>query len=340
MDSEQNVVQKILSGTNPKAMLLAAKGLMPLPPQELVALQVHLTNADDPNLAATAKASLAEVDPKIASDVVAGGPAPEVLAYFARHTQHQRVLEALITRRDIDKGLLVVIADRLAPESQEILLLRQDAIIEKPEILEALERNPQLSKYSRRRIREYREHLLPRERKERKTRAELEAEAEAVTDEELASAIEEAKQVEATGDRDEDTGLTEAQIRTMAVPVRMKLARGAPKTLRNILIRDPNPMVATSVLQSNPLGDGEVEQIASNRAVVAEVLEAVGRNRSWLRKYPVILALARNPRSPVGLAMRLLPRLAVRDLKALGRDRNIANAVRTTAAKLYKMKRM
>ena len=45
---------------------------------------------------------------------------------------------------------------------QEALLLRQDAIVEEPLILDALERNPYLSPFSRRRILEYREHLLPR----------------------------------------------------------------------------------------------------------------------------------------------------------------------------------
>jgi ABC-type lipopolysaccharide export system ATPase subunit len=42
-------------------------------------------------------------------------------------------------------------------------------------------------------------------------------------------------------------------------------------------------------------------------------------------------ALARNPKSPVALALNLLPRLTDRDLKVISTDHNVADVVRTTA---------
>jgi hypothetical protein len=36
--------------------------------------------------------------------------------------------------------------------------------------------------------------------------------------------------------------------------------------------------------------------------------------------------------------MRMIPKLSVRDLKELGRDRNIADAVRSAALRLYRIK--
>jgi hypothetical protein len=93
-----------------------------------------------------------------------------------------------------------------------------------------------------------------------------------------------------------------------------------------------------AVLQTNPLSDQEIEQIARNRSVLEEVLEHIARHRDWSRKYAVILGLVGNPRTPVASALRLLPRLGVRDLRSLTRDRNIPDAVRSQAGRLYRIK--
>jgi hypothetical protein len=53
----------------------------------------------------------------------------------------------------------------------------------------------------------------------------------------------------------------------------------------------------------------------------------------------ILRSLAANPKTPVAIALRLVPRLSVRDLRELSRDRNIADAVRSTAARLYRIKR-
>jgi len=261
------------------------------------------------------------------------------MSFFARHHRHAVILEAILRRKDAASQLLVELAAELAPEQQEILLLRQDAIVEEPAILEALERNPEISKYSQRRIQEYRDHLLPRQKRV-KSQEELEEEADELTAQEVEAALAEARQQEAgKGEVDRETGLTEVQVRSLLVPVRVKLTRGASLSLRNILIRDPNPMVATSVLSNNPMQDSEIERIASNRAVVPEVLEAIQRDRSWTRKYGVVLSLVKNPRTPVGIAVRLLSRISVRDLALLKRDRNVSNAVRSSADRLAKIKK-
>lgn len=338
-EEDSPLVAEILSGENRGLQLLAARGLVPLPPAELVAVQVELAASSDEEISSAAATSVGEHDPKIVASLVADGLSSQVLSFLTRNFDHPLVQEGIIRSREATTEQLVELAGRVEERVQEVLLLRQDAIVDAPEILEALAANPRLGKYARRKIGEYREHLLPRERRPRKSRAEIEAEAEALTSEEIAEAIAEAKEAPAAGEEDELTGLTESQIRTLAVPVRIKLARGAPKVLRNILVRDPNPLVSTAVLHHNALGDSEIEQIANNKAVAQEVLEVIGNNRSWVRKYPVIVALVKNPRAPVGMAMRLLPRLAVRDLQGLVRDRNVANAIRSGAKRLYTMKR-
>src|SRR5262249_1693107 len=123
-----------------------------------------LAQSDDPELAGRASRSLGALEPRLAAAFLAGEADEEVLAYFAAEQGHPLLLEAIMRRRDVPPALLVNLAPPLSAALQELLLLRQDAIVEEPAILDALARNPQLSPYSQRRIGEYREHLLPRER--------------------------------------------------------------------------------------------------------------------------------------------------------------------------------
>ena len=61
----------------------------------------------------------------------------------------------------------------------------------------------------------------------------------------LAAAVESAREQPASGEVDtEQTKLSEGQIRTLSIPARLKLARGASRSLRAILIRDSNTQVA------------------------------------------------------------------------------------------------
>src|SRR4029079_4046072 len=140
------------------------------------------------------------------------------------------------------------------------------------------------------------------------------------------------------GEVEENTRLTEGQLRQLPVSVRLKLARNAPRSLRQFLIRDSSTLVAIAVLQSNPVSDQEVEQYSRSRNVVPEVLEHISKQRQWVGKYPVMLALVNNPRTPLPIALGFMGRISVRDLRMMAKDRNIADAVRSQALRLYKVK--
>jgi hypothetical protein len=327
------LVQQVLSGASRDLRLLAARGLLPLPAEDLIPLQVQLAADPDPEVAGRAGAVLRATEPRLVVDYLGHAAGPEEMAFFARESDQPEVLEALLRRRDVPRNLLVELAPRLDPALQEILILRQDAIVEEPLILDALALNPGLEQHVRRRIGEYREHLLPQERRERPAAPVVEA-----TDEEVAAALAEAAKLPEHGERDETTGLTEGQIRLLSVAVRIKLARGAPRSLRTILLRDSNPLVALSALNNNALSEEEVEQLARSRSVADEVLGEISRRREWMNKYPVVNALVGNPRTPVGLAIRLVPRLSVRDLRSLSHNRNVPDAVRFAAQRHYRVK--
>ncbi|GIU82464.1 MAG: hypothetical protein D6687_12145 [Acidobacteria bacterium] len=129
------------------------------------------------------------------------------------------------------------------------------------------------------------------------------------------------------------------RIMRMSVKDRVKLAMKGDREARSILIRDSNRVVAQAVIQNPRITDQEVEKIAAMRTVPEEVLRQIASNRQWAKLYPVIHNLARNPRTPVAVAMGILTRLHIKDLEALSKNRNVSDAVRTQALRLSKTRK-
>lgn len=354
MDAQQNqLYEQILSGKNRQLQVMAAQGVVPLPPEVLIPLQVALTRSPDAQISGFAVEAMASLDPTVGVSYVNEYAGERELRYLGAHCGNEQIVEAVLRRPNVPRGVLIDLAPGLPPELQEVLIHRQDAILEQPEILPALEQNPELSNYVKRRIWEYREHLLPKDKVPHKDPDEIRAESESVTDEELDEAIAEikarARAAAAEGDGEAEEGealevddkrhLTDAEIRSLPVPMRMKLARNANKQVRQLLIRDTNSMVAVTVITGNSIPDSEIEQIANSRRVCDEVIREIPKNREWIRKYAIAKALVKNPKTPLDVATKLVPRMSVRDLRDLAKDRNIPDAIRQMSLRLYQAKR-
>lgn len=128
------------------------------------------------------------------------------------------------------------------------------------------------------------------------------------------------------------------RIMFMTVKDRVKLAVKGDREARGILIRDANKIVATGVIHNPRITDHEVENISSMRTVAEEVLRLIGMNRAWARSYTIIHNLVRNPRTPMATAVHILPRIRTKDLKAIGLNRNVSEAVRRQAYRLSEMR--
>ena len=50
--------------------------------------------------------------------------------------------------------------------------------------------------------------------------------------------------------------------------------------------------------------------------VSEEILRIIGMNRAWTKNYGVVAALAKNPKTPLGMSLHLVQRLNDRDLKS------------------------
>jgi hypothetical protein len=129
------------------------------------------------------------------------------------------------------------------------------------------------------------------------------------------------------------------RLTTMSMADKIKLAYKGNKSARDILVRDPNKIIGVAVVKSGRITETEVMAIAMNRSINEEVIRALTENREYLRKYPVKLALANNPKTPIPTAMGLLNSLHVNDLKKLAKNRNVGSAVFMQANKLYRARK-
>jgi hypothetical protein len=125
-----------------------------------------------------------------------------------------------------------------------------------------------------------------------------------------------------------------AQIATMSVSQKIKLALRGNKDARQILVRENNKLIRRLVLQNPRIGDGEILAITHNRTADEELLRVISDRREWMRNYQVRLGLATNPKTPIAVALKQLSVLGERDIRALAKSRNIPQAVAVQARRI------
>ena len=112
--------------------------------------------------------------------------------------------------------------------------------------------------------------------------------------------------------------------------------------VRKILVRDKNRLVCVKVLQNPRITDSEVEMYAKSTNVSDDVLRFICLvPQEWLHEatlVPVVRALVQNPQTPLGLSRTHLKRMSVRELDGLSKNRNIPEALRKAAKKMFKQK--
>ncbi len=125
------------------------------------------------------------------------------------------------------------------------------------------------------------------------------------------------------------------RIMKMGVKDRVKLGMKGDREARNILIRDPNRLVSSAVVNNPRISEQEVEMISSMRSISEEILRQIASNRQWSRSYNIMHSLAKNPRTPIANVITIMSRLQLRDLTALTKNRNVSDAVRRQAVRLH-----
>lgn len=391
--SENPIVQAIITGKAPQpARLAAARGMLPLPQNDLLEVLVALAEDQDTEIATAANETLmAESSDDLLLAAKAEDTAPSVLSFLATQEGRDRQVyeAAVLNSRTPDEALA-----RLASFTEDVALLEllstnQQRLVRSPELIDAILKNEARSTEAERRALETRREFFEKERGARQIADELRArgkvaaaeffEAANLTSEDgqplsfddawlIASHIEvsdddideawlpaerfeeliaepaeeinarvlriiESERAEAGEISTEKVALIR-RIMFMNTRDRVKLALKGDREARGILVRDSNKVVSSAVINNPRITEHEVENIAAMRSVSDEVLRKIALNRSWARAYPIIHNLARNPRTPIPTALNILPRIRTKDLKILGQNKNVSEAIRRQAYRL------
>jgi hypothetical protein len=345
-ETTDDLIGGILEGQVPRQVrLFAAQGLLPIPREELLRIQVMLSSDPDDELAEMAKASVCEVEAESIVEWVSGYDLePMVLDLLTRVREEDEVWSEVASHAGVSDETLRVLAKNGSPIVQDIVMTNQVRIFGCLEILEDLRNNSRVSETVLRRVHEFETEFI-----EKAIKAEEEiASGSAPTIEDALSALREIgahipELVRLPYQRSDDAGVKEAveksggQQSTFARLVNMNIkdkvlcALKGTREERAILINSRNRLVVRGVLGSPKLSDSEVEKFAGLRTVDAEVLRVINRNPRWMRKYQVVWQLASNPKTPVDIGLRLIGRLNIRDLKRIATSRNVNPVLRRQA---------
>ena len=123
-------------------------------------------------------------------------------------------------------------------------------------------------------------------------------------------------------------------VASLNVADKIKLAMVGSKGARRLLIRDTNKVVSTAVIRSPKIREDEVHTIAQDRTVGDEIVRIILTRKDWMKNYPIRLALAQNPKTPIPRALRLLDTLQERDLRQISKSRNVASPVSAGARRI------
>jgi hypothetical protein len=341
------IVKYIAKDAPKDAKMLAAKALVPMAPAIQATVLFFLTGDPDPDIAAAARQTLAGLPAGILRKILVEPLHPKVLHFFAQsRTQEEELLEVILLNNACGDETYAALAAGIQSEKiLTIIVNNQSRLMRTPAIAEALRKNPATPK-----------NLVDRTISFlRMNGITLEGESPELTPAEIQQLTETAALGE--GEEEEDyfpeelilegsQEMTEEQrqnitqkIAEMGVAEKVKLALMGNKEARSILIKDPNKVVATSVVKSPRIKENEVIMIAQMRSVNDEVVRIIARNPDWVQLYAVQLALANNPKTPLQVAMRFVRTLRLRDLSDVSKSKNISPTVTKLAKELYMQRR-
>ncbi|MGO9566585.1 MAG: DUF4388 domain-containing protein [Desulfomonilaceae bacterium] len=128
------------------------------------------------------------------------------------------------------------------------------------------------------------------------------------------------------------------QILGMGVAEKVKLAFLGNREARDILVRDPNKMVALAAVRSPKIQESEIEAISKSKHVCEDVLRQIANTKEWSKLYHIKFNLASNSKTPIPIVVQFLPHLRELDLRKLAKSKNISQVVATQARRIAETK--
>jgi hypothetical protein len=133
---------------------------------------------------------------------------------------------------------------------------------------------------------------------------------------ELAAALRAPAEPEAEGP---PRGALTDRIKAMSVQQKMQLALSGSREERLALIRDPTKVAHLFVLKNPRIGIDEVQYAARSPNLAPDAIRLIAEHQEWSGSAAICTALVRNPKTPLPIALKLLERVPMSELRVIAK---------------------
>jgi hypothetical protein len=341
---------------------MAARGIMPLPPGDQVAVLYQLALDADPALAAAARATAAGLPERLLAGTLADpGIDPRVLDFFAGLAAGKpSVFDAIVLNPAVADETIALLASKGDSREVDLIAQNEQRVLRHPEIIAAMYMNRRARMSTIDRVVE----LAVRNEVRVPGLAAWDEVARALTggtssgerDDALIQGVLEAAGDDASltaGDAEQalpdaepgrpavvvEEGREDPSFEELSIPAKIRLASLGNASIRAKAIRCPIRIVAMAAIKAQGVKDMEVVHYAGNRNLSEDVIRYIASKREWTKLYGVKVALCRNPKTPLVEATRMLTSLRERDLQNLAKSKGVTSALGAQARRLVMQRR-
>ena len=126
------------------------------------------------------------------------------------------------------------------------------------------------------------------------------------------------------------------RIRAMNPPQRTLLARKADRIERQILLKDNSAQVLQALLTNPRIESRDILQIVKSTHTNAPLLKRIVDDARWGKNQEILALVAKNPKTPSPVAVRLVDKLRTSDLRFMGKiNSGLRENVRRAALREY-----
>lgn len=118
-----------------------------------------------------------------------------------------------------------------------------------------------------------------------------------------------------------------------AQAAKIQQALHGDKNQRAAILRENNRLLHAYVLRNPQIGMDEVAAIARMTTVSIDVLTFIAGRREWYERGEIAIALVRNPKTPVPMAIRMLEHIGQGELRQLAKQTAVRDAISRAARK-------
>ncbi len=356
--------------------LMAARGLIPIAPTGLALVLYGLILDKDEDIRKEAETSLKSLPEAIMVNVLLDASIPpEFIDYISRNTTSQPQIQKIILNPSTSDSTIAYLAETLSTTSLiELIADNQQRILRSASIVEALSKNPSISRSTLDKVVSFFQLYLGKKgqipanypgsfEKDELTEYTSEEIEDFESENETAEELEEEPMLKSgldgvqesfldrihftwdlTGETKEEINEEKREslfhgIKQMKVAEKIKLALLGNRETRTILVRDSHRIVASAVLKNPRLTDVEAILIAQSKTVDEEVLREIAGSRKWAKIYPVKVSLVNNPKTPPVIALNFMGHLRNRELRALLNNKNLPGVVVSAAKRMVEEKK-